>query len=70
MVRLSRSQAPTLSAIFSEVVVVVDGRPPGEVVGEHAPLLATALQEVEDGVSRISRRSWVLGRPYPSGVGR
>ena len=52
---------------FAEVSV--NGGPPGEVVGQQSPL-AAALQEVEDGVLRISRRSSVLGRPNPSGAGK
>src|SRR5215212_6093748 len=57
----------TVDAPFPEVVV--DGGPPGEVVGEQAPL-ATALKDVEDGVEDLSRRSWILGRPCPLGAGR
>ena len=34
--------------------VVVDGGPPGEVVGEQAPL-ATALKDVEDGVEDLAK---------------
>src|SRR5215207_723831 len=42
----------TVYAPFSEVVV--DGGPPREVMGKHAPL-ATALQEVEDGVQDLTK---------------
>src|SRR5215204_2858271 len=34
--------------------VVVDGWPPGEVVGQEPPL-ATALQEVEDGIEDLAK---------------
>src|SRR5215212_5351973 len=53
----------TVDAPFPEVVV--DGGPPGEVVGEQEAPLATALKDVEDGVEDLSRRSWILGSPCP-----
>jgi len=43
----------TVDTPFSEVPV--DGGPPGKVVGQEPPLLATALEEVEDGVKDLAK---------------
>jgi hypothetical protein len=56
-------QVCLLFAPHPEVVVVVHRRARRELTWKHAPLLAAASQEVEDGVEDLGRRPLLRGRP-------